>query len=130
MDTDKAINLNKLTAEQLAVFRDRATERPFSGQLLHNSARGNYNCAACGFRLFGSDAKFESGTGWPSFDQAVPGAVKTIVDHSHGMTRTEAVCANCGGHLGHVFDDGLKQTSGQRFCINSVCLDFKPQPNV
>lgn len=81
-------------------------------------------CAACGQRLFSSDAKFDSGTGWPSFDQAIPGAIKLIPDNSHTMRRSEVVCSNCGSHLGHVFDDGPTKTS-QHFCINSVCLDLE-----
>lgn len=124
MDTKKAVNLAMLTEDQLAILRDKSTEKPFSGQLLNNKASGEYACIACGAQLFNSDAKFESGTGWPSFDQAIPGAVKQVQDDSLGMIRSEVVCANCGGHLGHVFDDGPKETTGQRFCINSACLGF------
>jgi peptide-methionine (R)-S-oxide reductase len=127
MDTTKAINIDKLTPEQLGILKDKGTESPNSGALLHNKENGEYTCAACGTKLFESNAKFDSGTGWPSFDQAIPGAVKQVVDSSLGMTRTEVVCSNCGGHLGHVFNDGPKDTTGQRFCINSLSLDFKPE---
>ena len=114
----------KLTPEQYAVLRERGTEAPFSGSLLHEKGDGMYRCAACGARLFPSTTKFDSGTGWPSFDEALPGSVKLIPDESHGMRRMEVVCANCGGHLGHLFDDGPTQ-SGKRYCINSVCLDLE-----
>lgn len=115
----------KLTPEQYEVLRKRGTEAPFSGALLHEKRQGTYNCAACGNPLFSSDAKFDSGTGWPSFDQAIPGSTALHQDFSHGMHRTEVVCARCGGHLGHVFDDGPQDTTGQRYCINSVCLDLE-----
>ena len=85
-----------------------------------------YACKACGQELFASDAKFDSGTGWPSFDQSIPGAVRLVSDDTHGMERTEVVCANCGSHLGHIFDDGPTQT-GKRYCLNSVCLDLKTE---
>jgi len=127
MDESKAVNMDDLTDEQIAVLRDKATEAPFSGALLHNKDNGDYTCAACGSRLFDSTAKFDSGTGWPSFDSAIQGAVKEVTDTSHGMVRTEVVCSNCGGHLGHVFDDGPSDTTGQRFCINSASLCFNPQ---
>ena len=117
----------KLTPEQYAVMRERGTERAGSGALLHEKREGTYTCAACGNPLFASDAKFDSGSGWPSFDQAIHGAVKMIDDFSHGMRRTEVVCARCESHLGHVFDDGPKETTGKRFCLNSVCLDLKPK---
>lgn len=113
-----------LSPEQYAVLREKGTEAPFSGKLLHESRNGTYNCAACGNPLFSSDAKFDSGTGWPSFDQALPGAVNLSEDNSHGMHRTEVTCARCGSHLGHLFDDGPTAT-GQRFCLNSVCLDLE-----
>lgn len=113
----------RLTPEQYAVLRDNGTEAPFSGALLHEKRDGMYRCAACGQPLFPSGAKFESGTGWPSFDQALPGAVTLTPDDSHGMHRTEVTCAHCGSHLGHVFADGPTQT-GQRYCLNSICLAF------
>ena len=116
-----------LNPEQYAVLREKATEAPFTGEFLHNKDKGIYTCMACGAELFSSDTKFDSGSGWPSFyDVAQSGAVKLITDSSLGMERTEAVCANCGSHLGHVFDDAYDQPTGQRFCINSVALDFKP----
>ena len=117
---------NKLTPEEYVVLREKGTEAPFSGKLLHEKRSGTYNCKVCGTPLFSSDAKFDSGTGWPSFDQALPGAVESIVDTSHGMNRTEIVCAKCKSHLGHVFDDGPTQT-GKRYCLNSVCLDLLPE---
>ena len=113
-----------LTPEQYRVLRERGTEPPFSGKLVHENASGTYMCSACGNELFKSDAKFDSGTGWPSFDEAISGATKSIVDNSHGIERTEVVCARCGSHLGHVFDDGPTKT-GKRYCMNSVCLDLK-----
>src|SRR6185295_2829966 len=110
----------KLTPEQYAVLREKSTEAPFTGKFLHNKDSGMYTCAACGSELFDSGTKFDSGSGWPSFyDVAKSGAVKLVDDNSMGMHRTEAVCAVCGGHLGHVFDDAHDQPTGQRFCINS-----------
>ncbi|MBI4086593.1 peptide-methionine (R)-S-oxide reductase MsrB [Candidatus Kaiserbacteria bacterium] len=113
----------KLSPEAYVVLREKGTEMPFSGKLLQEKRDGMYRCAACGNPLFPSDAKFDSGTGWPSFDKALPGAIKEISDTSHGMERVETVCANCGSHLGHIFDDGPTET-GKRYCMNSVCLDF------
>ena len=98
-------------------------EAPFSCKLLHEKRSGIYVCKVCGNPLFPSTAKFDSGTGWPSFDQGLPGAVKEIPDNELGMHRTEIVCAKCGSHLGHVFDDGPTAT-GKRYCMNSVCLDL------
>lgn len=117
----------KLTPEQYSILRQKGTEAPFSGDLLNHKSTGMYTCSACGAELFSSSTKFDSGSGWPSFsDVAKTGAVKLVNDDSLGMQRIEAQCANCGGHLGHVFDDGPTST-GQRYCINSVCLAFKPQ---
>lgn len=115
----------KLSAEEYHVLREKGTEAPFSGALLHEKRSGMYACKVCGQELFKSNAKFDSGTGWPSFDQAIPGAVKEITDSSHGMSRTEVVCSKCGSHLGHVFDDGPVDTTGKRYCMNSVCLELK-----
>ena len=112
-----------LAPEEYAVLRERGTEAPGSGKYLYEKGEGTYNCAACGNPLFSSETKFDSGTGWPSFDQSLPGAVESIEDTSHGMHRTEVVCARCRSHLGHVFPDGPTST-GQRYCLNSVCLDL------
>ena len=114
----------KLTPEEYAVLRQKGTEAPFSGKLLHDDRDGTFMCKVCGNPLFASDAKFDSGTGWPSFDQALPDAVKLNEDNEHGMTRTEVTCAKCGSHLGHLFDDGPTKT-GKRYCLNSVCLDLE-----
>ena len=122
--TDEELK-KKLTPEQYHVLREKGTEAAFSGKLIHPDKDGFYRCAVCGNALFSADAKFESGTGWPSFDQALPNAVKNIEDNSLGMSRTETVCAKCNSHLGHVFDDGPTST-GKRYCMNSVCFeDFK-----
>lgn len=115
----------KLTKEQYHVLREKGTERPFTGKFYDNKESGMYVCAACGTELFDSNVKFDSGTGWPSFYDAKPGAVKFVEDNSLGMSRTEVVCAKCGGHLGHIFNDGPKEKTGKRFCINSCSLDFK-----
>jgi peptide-methionine (R)-S-oxide reductase len=111
----------QLTPEQYRVLREKGTEPLFTGEYLQAEADGTFTCAACGNKLFSSDAKFDSGTGWPPFDEALPGAVETHTDTSQGMVRTEITCARCGSHLGHVFDDG-PTASGKRYCINSVCL--------
>lgn len=120
----KYMNNPKLNPEQRAVLFDKATEAPYSGSLLDQTGVGSYSCANCGVKLFDSVNKFDAQCGWPSFDQAIEGAVSYHDDTSHGMIRTEVTCAACGGHLGHVFADGPKQTTGQRYCVNSLSLDF------
>ena len=119
-----------LTPEQYEILRKKGTERPGTGEYNHHSAKGTYCCAACGTELFTSDQKFDSHCGWPSFDNNIAGGdrVKQIPDFSHGMIRTEIVCATCGGHLGHIFDDGPTAT-GMRYCVNSLSLKFKPAEN-
>ena len=118
----------KLTPEQYHTMREKGTEAPFTGALYNNHVSGMYTCAACGQELFSSGAKFDSGSGWPSFDQPVNREqVELRSDDSYGMHRTEVVCKNCGAHLGHVFPDGPRETTGERYCINSCALNFKPQ---
>ena len=116
----------ELTPMQYSVLRQAHTERPFTGEYVHNHQDGSYRCAGCGSKLFGSDAKFDSGTGWPSFSEpAVAEAVELRSDYSLFMPRTEVVCRRCGGHLGHVFDDGPKPT-GLRYCMDGFALQFHP----
>ena len=129
-------NIEKTDAEWQALLKDKgaepsafqvtrqsATERPFSGKYETHWADGSYHCMCCGNKLFDSDTKFDAHCGWPSFSLAMPGAIKEITDRSHGMTRVETVCAQCGAHLGHVFDDGPSE-SGLRYCMNSASLNF------
>lgn len=116
---------SKLSDEQYKVLRERGTERPFSGKALIADKDGNYLCAVCGSALFSHSSKFDSGTGWPSFDEALPDAVLTKDDNNYGMSRVEVLCAKCHSHLGHLFDDGPTKT-GKRYCTNSVCFeDFR-----
>lgn len=118
---------DKLTAEQKYVMFDKGTEAPFSGALLHEKRHGDFVCANCGEVLFSSDTKFDSGSGWPSFTEpASQKRVNLSTDTTHGMVRTEVTCAHCGAHLGHLFDDGPIEAGGQRYCINSLSLQFNP----
>ena len=117
---------SQLSPEEYSVLREKATERPYTGKYDEFFEDGVYVCAACGNPLFKSDNKYNSHCGWPSFDQAIKESVIYEEDFSHGMHRTEVMCANCGGHLGHVFDDGPKATTGERFCTNSVSIKFIP----
>jgi peptide-methionine (R)-S-oxide reductase len=111
-----------------SILREAATERPWSGALLDEKRSGVYTCGACGAELFNSGAKFDSGSGWPSFFESVnPDAVILKTDKSLGTIRTEVLCANCGSHLGHLFDDGFDTPTGDRYCMNSLSLDFKPE---
>ena len=116
----------ELTPEQYRVLRQKGTEPAFCGAFWNHHEKGVYACAACGAELFRSDVKFDSGTGWPSYTEPIEGATSQVVDRSHGMNRTEVLCAKCGGHLGHVFEDGPPPT-GLRYCINSASLTFKPE---
>ena len=131
-DTTKVVKTEEewkkfLTPEQYHVIREKGTESPFTGKLLLNKEKGVYTCAACGNELFTSDMKFDSHCGWPSFDKEIAGGkITTHVDSSFGMMRTEIMCAKCGGHLGHLFDDGPTET-GARYCVNSLSIGFKKQ---
>jgi len=114
----------QLTNDEFHVLRKKGTERPFSGKYNAHFESGNYCCKGCGEELFNSENKFESGCGWPSFDECIEGAIKYVDDYSLSRYRVEIICANCNGHLGHIFDDGPTET-GKRYCVNSVSIDFK-----
>ena len=117
----------ELTPEQYEVLRNKGTERAFTGEYWDYFENGKYVCAGCGNELFSSDTKFDSHCGWPSFDKSIKGSVVYKQDLSYGMVRTEVLCAKCDGHLGHIFDDGPKETTGQRYCMNSVSIKFIPE---
>ena len=131
-DTSYAVEMSdaewkqKLTEMEYQVLRRQATEQRFSSDLLDNKEEGVYVCAACGNPLFESAHKYDSGSGWPSFDREIPGSISYTTDYKIGAARTEEHCARCGGHLGHVFDDGPQETTGKRHCVNGVSLDFIP----
>ena len=143
--TDNSLNSAQLSPEQIAqltdadwrerldkdayqVLRQKGTERPFTGVYTDNKDKGIYRCKGCGAQLFTSENKFDSGCGWPSFDKTIAEeAVEEHIDTSHGMRRVEVTCRNCGGHLGHVFPDGPQETTGMRYCINSVAIDLDTQ---
>lgn len=117
----------ELTSEQYHVLREKGTEAPFTNKFYKNFEKGMYVCGACGQELFSSETKFDSDCGWPSFDRSLEGNIEFKEDNSLSMTRTEVLCSNCGSHLGHVFDDGPADTTGKRFCINSISLNFHPK---
>jgi len=124
--TEEELKKN-LTPLQYRVMREKGTEKPFSSEFVHNREKGHYLCGSCGAKVFSSDAKFDSGTGWPSFDRpAAKDSVRTKEDLSHDMNRIEVTCPKCGSHLGHVFQDGPTKT-GMRYCINSCALNFKKE---
>ena len=126
-DKDDVYWREKLTPEEYHVLRQKGTERAFTGEYWDTTAAGTYTCRGCGETLFESDSKFDAGCGWPSFDKpAAAGVIDEERDTSHGMIRTEVLCQNCGGHLGHVFPDGPTET-GLRYCINSLSIDLKKE---
>lgn len=116
-----------LNPAQYHVLREKGTERPFTGEYNDFNQKGIYHCSACGQKLFESDTKFDAHCGWPSFDKSIEGSVNYIEDNSHGMKRVEVTCANCNGHLGHLFPDGPTDTTGMRYCMNSISLKFKQE---
>lgn len=126
MTEETGATCGQLSADQVRILREHGTERPGSSPLNHEKRTGTYYCAGCGHPLFSSVTKYESGSGWPSFYEALPGAVETRTDSTHGMVRTEILCARCKGHLGHVFPDGPEPT-GLRYCMNGLILDFVPK---
>jgi peptide-methionine (R)-S-oxide reductase len=113
-----------LTPEQYYVLRQKGTDRPSEAGYTAHFEKGTYHCAACDLQLFESGSKFQSHCGWPSFDESIDGTVEYIVDKSHGMIRTEIICASCGSHLGHIFNDGPKETTGERYCVNTTSIKF------
>ena len=113
-----------LTPQQYYVLREKGTDRPGDGGFTKHFEKGTYHCAACNAQLFASNSKYESHCGWPSFDDSLEGAVEYVLDKSHGMIRTEIICTNCDGHLGHVFNDGPRETTGKRYCVNTSSLKF------
>lgn len=113
-----------LTAQQYTILRQKGTDRPSEAGYTSHFEKGTYHCAACNLQLFESNSKFESHCGWPSFDDAIKGTVKLVLDKSQGMTRTEIICASCDGHLGHIFNDGPRETTGQRYCVNTTSIKF------
>lgn len=117
----------QLSEEQYRILRQKGTEAPHSGKYNMHFDNGEYHCAACEAKLFEGESKFKSNCGWPSFDNAIDGAIEYVQDRSFGMVRTEILCSNCGGHIGHVFDDGPTET-GQRYCVNSASIDFQHKP--
>lgn len=116
----------QLSEEEYRILRQKGTERPHTGKFNLHFEKGAYVCAGCKQQLFESDSKFDAHCGWPSFDESIKGTVDYVLDKTHGMTRTEIVCSNCGGHLGHVFNDGPTET-GTRYCVNSISIDFKKE---
>ena len=113
-----------LTPEQYYILRQKGTDRPSEAGYTSHFEKGTYHCAACDLQLFKSGSKFESHCGWPSFDDAIDGTVEYVLDKTHGMVRTEIICTSCGGHLGHLFNDGPKETTGERYCVNTTSIKF------
>ena len=126
-DKDDAYWREKLTPEEYHVLRQKGTERAFTGEYWDATEVGTYTCRGCGETLFESESKFDAGCGWPSFDQAIPNTIIYVEDFSHNMRRIEVKCSKCDGHLGHVFNDGPRETTGKRYCINSAALSFKKE---